>query len=388
MSLRDDFLLEKDLVFLNHGSFGACPAPVFDVYQQWQRDLEANPVAFLGRRSAALLDEALGRLADYLGAEPANLVFVTNATTGVNVVLRSLDLRPGDEILTTDHEYGACDNLIRHVCQRTGARDVRCPIDLPYRGDDAFVEAVWSHVGERTRLIFLSHLTSRSALILPVDRICRRARRAGIMTLIDGAHAPGQLDLRLEDLGADFYTGNAHKWLCAPKGAAFLHVRPSRHETVDAGVIGWGYSEVVDGRSGFDAYTACSTLRRRHLWQGTRDIAAFLSVPAAIDYQRRNRWPEVRRRCGDLAWRTQTRVQELLGLEPIAGRDNVAQMVAMPVPSCDAEAVQARLLEAFRIEIPITEVAERQFVRVSVQGYNTRADLDALVSALKAIFAG
>ena len=222
VALREQFLLEPGLVFLNHGSFGACPRDVFASYQHWQLELERNPVAFLGRRSAALLSQARERLACSLGAQTADLVFLPNATTGVNTVAQSLRLQPGDEVLTTDHEYGACDATWQHVCARAGAVVRRVEIPLPFDAA-AFVDRMMAAVTPRTRVVFASHITSTTALIFPIAAMCHAARERGLTTLIDGAHAPGQVHLDLAALGADFYTGNCHKWLCAPKGAAFLH---------------------------------------------------------------------------------------------------------------------------------------------------------------------
>ena len=240
--MRDLFLLDPTITFLNHGSFGACPAEVLQACQAWQRELERNPVEFFGRRSAALLAQARSELAAVLGADPAHLVFVPNATQGVNTVARSLPLAPGDEILCTDHEYGACDNTWDWVGQRTGARRVAVPIPLPFRAE-AFVERVWSRVTPRTRVLFLSHMTSTTALVFPLAELIQRARAAGILSADRWRpHAWPSAAESETALGADFYTGNCHKWLCAPKGAAFLHARPEHHALLHAGAISWGYS--------------------------------------------------------------------------------------------------------------------------------------------------
>jgi len=385
--MRDLFLLDENVIFLNHGSFGACPREVFDVYQGWQLELERNPVEFLGRRSAQLLARARCRLGDFLGADPDHLVFLTNATTGVNTVARSLEFQPGDEILTTDHEYGACDNVWEFVCRRSGARYVRCRLPLPLPEPESLAEFFWRSVTSKTRLIYLSHITSTTALTLPVGEICRRARAAGIPTLIDGAHAPGQVPLELERLGADFYTGNCHKWLCAPKGAGFLYTRPEHHERLEAAVISWGYSHTVTGHTAFDAYTGSTPYVRKHQWQGSRDIAAFLAVPAAIDFRDRHDWDRVIRDCHRLARRTLERVCAMTGLAPIAGPESFVQMVAVPVPPLDPDRLKDMLFDRYRIEVPVTTHEDRLFVRPSFQGYNTPADADALVAALADIYA-
>jgi isopenicillin-N epimerase len=385
--MRDQFLLDPDIVFLNHGSFGACPRPVFDAYQSWQRELERQPVELLGRRSGALLEGARRELAAFLGAAPDDLVFITNTTTAVNSVARSLELRPGDEVLATDQEYGACDNVWELACRRAGARYRKHALPLPLCGPDEVAEQIWSGVSTATRALFLSHITSTTALVLPVAELCRRAREAGILTVIDGAHAPGQLPLDLGAVGADIYIGNCHKWMCAPKGSAFLHVQPEHQLRFDAAVVSWGYSAEVEGHTDFVAYLGATLFLRRHQWQGTRDISAFLAVPAAIDFLRRHRWQEVRESCHQLARQARDRLLALGGLAPLSGDEAFAQMVAIPIPPCDEHALKTALYDRYRIEVPVTSHAGRTFIRPSLQAYNTEADVDALVAAVEQLLA-
>ena len=384
--MKNLFLLDPSIVFLNHGSFGACPAKVLETCQWWQREMERNPVGFLGRRSAQLLAQSRSVLARYLGAQPEHLVYVPNATCGVNTVARSIPLLEGDEILTTDHEYGACDNTWDFVCRRTGAKYVPMEIPLPFRAEE-FTERLWAGVTPRTRLIYLSHVTSTTALIFPIAELCRRARKAGVFTLIDGAHAPGHIPLDLDKLGADFYTGNCHKWLCAPKGGAFLHARPEHHRLLDATIISWGYTPESRWSADFDKHTGANLLERRHQWQGTRDLAPFLTVPAAIEFQARHDWDKVRRDCHALAQETLWRICALTGLNPICQDSDFGQMVVIPVPSLNAESLQGTLFDRYRIEIPVTGHKHRHFLRLSVQGYNTREDADTLVQAVREIYA-
>ena len=379
--MRDAFLLDPDIVFLNHGSYGACPRPVFEAYQRWQLELERNPVAFLGRRSAALLADARQRLGAFLGVRGEDLVFLPNATHGVNTVARSLSLQPGDEVLTTDHEYGACDATWEFVCRQRGASYRRVVVPLPL--DPAtLVQRLLDAASARTRVIFASHITSTTALILPVQALCEGARSRGITTVIDGAHAPGQIPLDLGAVGADFYTGNCHKWLCAPKGAAFLHARPERQAELDAGVVSWGYVAGSAGHTGFDAYTGRTLFERRLQWQGTRDLAAFLAVPAAIEFQQAHDWPAWQRRCHDMACDLHRRVLARNGLARIAPDDAFGQMVPIAVRTEGSEALREWLITRHRIEVPVTQHAGRTFVRVSVQAYNSEADLAALEVAL------
>ena len=382
--MREEFLLDPDIVFLNHGSYGAVPREVFAVFQQWQLEMERNPVQFLGRRSAALLRESREALAAYVGAQADDLVYVPNATTAVNIVARSLDLQPGDEVLTDELEYGACIATFERVCAERGATLVRVAVPLPFDAA-GFVDTMLSHATSRTRLVLASHITSTTALILPAAALCRAARERGILSLIDGAHAPGQVDVDLQAIGADFYTGNCHKWLCAPKSAAFLHARPEHHAMLHANVISWGYVAGDGGHTGFDAYTGRTLLERRMQWQGTRDIASFLSVPAAIEFQRQRNWPAQRARCHTMAMALMHSLARRHGLAPIASDADFAQMAPIPVPHRDALDLKNRLFDDFRIEVPVTQHAGRCFVRVAVQAYNSAADLLALDEALASI---
>jgi isopenicillin-N epimerase len=373
--LRHEFLLRPDVVFLNHGSFGACPRPVFEDYQRWQLELERQPVAFLGSRNS-LLPAARADLAQLVGCERDDLVFIPNATTGISAVARSLKLNPGDEILSTDHEYGACDRAWQFACRTTGAEYRKVAVPLPLRSQDEIVEAIWRGVTPRTRVLFVSHITSPTAIIFPVAELVRRAHDAGILVAIDGAHAPGQIDLNLDALGADFYAGNCHKWLCAPKGTGFLHARREHQAQLAPPIISWGHAVDPNNPNPYvDEFE----------WQGTRDIAPFLAVPAAIRYFQERDWPALRRRCHELAQWVRGELLALTGLQPFTpdGPEWYSQMVACPLPPCDAPALKKRLLEERNIEIPILTWEGRQLVRVSVQVYTTRADLEALLDALR-----
>lgn len=375
-SLKSEFLLDPNVVFLNHGSFGACPKRVFDDYQRWQLELERQPVEFLGRRVTTLLAEARAKLAEYVGAATDEVVYFPNPTTAINMVARSLNLKPGDEILTTEHEYGAMDRTWRFVCNKTGARYVHHPIRLPVTSHEEFVEAFWAGTTERTRAIFISHITSPTALIFPVQEICRRAREAGLLSVVDGAHAPGQIPLNLAELGADLYTGACHKWLCGPKGSAFLYARREVQAWLEPLVVSWGWeSETPSGSQFVD----------HHEWQGTRDVAAFLATPAAIQFQAEHDWGAVRAECHGLASETRRRIDDLTGLAPICpdSRDWFSQMAAIRLPPVDVNALKERLYNDYRVEVPLFKWNDQPFMRVSFQGYNSRTDADALVDALK-----
>ena len=367
--MRDLFLLDPDVVFLNHGSFGACPRPVFEEYQRLQLELEREPVEFLSlkRRFPELIGSAREQLAAYVGASPSDLVLVPNATTAVNAVARSLDLRRGDEIVSTTHEYGGNDLLWRYTCERRGARYLE--IDTtPATAVDQLLEAVTP----RTRALFVSHISSPTALRFPVEELCTRARDAGVLTIVDGAHAPGQIALDLDALGADFYAGNFHKWLCAPKGAGFLHARPEAQPLLEPLAVSWDWP--------------AGEWAERFRWTGTHDPSSHLAVPAAIDFQAAHDWDAVRSRCHDLAARAARELSDL-GMEPLAASDGeFVQMVAVRLPPCDAEALTVRLFRERRIEVLAQTWQGSPILRVSFQGYNDESDLDALVTALRDLF--
>ena len=247
--MRDQFLLDPNVVFLNHGSYGATPRIVFERYQAWQLELEHQPVDFIGRRAKDLLQNAREKLANYFHACPENLVYMTNVTVALNAVARSLQLNPDDEVLTTDQEYGAMNRMWRFSSGKQGFKYINVPINLPVTTPENYIADLWKGVTDHTRVIFLSHISSPTSIIAPIREICRKAREQGILTVIDGAHVAGQLPLDLEDLGADFYGGNLHKWLCAPKGAGFLYAAPQVQHLLESLVVSFGWESDAPGPS-------------------------------------------------------------------------------------------------------------------------------------------
>lgn len=315
-----------------------------------------------------------------MGTRADELIYLSNATTGVNVVARSLDLRAGDEVLSTDLEYGACDLTWQRVCQAVGAVYRKVSVNLPLNPQNC-AHAIVEAMGPRTRMVFMSHIASTTALILPVVEVVEKARHRGVLSFIDGAHGPGHIDLNLTSLGADFYTGNAHKWMCAPKGAAFLHARPEHHERLHAGVTSWGYAHEMGACSaGHEGYTGTSLLERRLQWQGTRDLSAWLSVPAAIDFIEQPQWRAAAHQARQQALALMHEVCERTN-HPRLGPDECwGRMVCLPVPhpATQAAAVQERLRTQDRIEAPVTVHGHHAFVRVSIQPYNSVQDIQAI----------
>ena len=381
-NLARQFLLREDVVFLNHGSFGACPRPVFARYQEWQLELERQPVEFLGRNLTEAMRVPRIALAEELGTTPENIVGLTNATLGLNIVAQSLDLKPGDQILTTDHEYSALEKTWAYVCRKTGAEIVTVKVPLPLTAEAQFTDAILAGMTERTRVLFLSHITSPTALLFPIERSIAEARKRGIWSVIDGAHTPGHIRLELDRLGADFYAGNCHKWLMTPKGSAFLHARPEVQGLINPLVISHGWTEKSKEPGAKGAFGNSPFIDELEM-QGTRDPAPWLTVPAALDYRRENDWTAVAAHCQALAQDTASRLAERTGLAPLSTPQFCApQMVAIPLPDCDTEALKLALYDKYRIEIPVFRWQDTCIARLSVQGYNSRPQMDLLVDAL------
>lgn len=374
--LREAFLLDPALVHLNHGGFGACPRPVFDAYQRWQRVLEGHPSALLSHDYDRHMDAVRERLATFLGCAATDVVLTQGTTAGLNAVARSLPLRAGDEVLASDQEYEAMDVLWERVCADAGARYVRHSLELSADDPSKLVDALFSAVSPATRVIFCSHITSRTAVQLPVAEICRRARAEGILTVVDGAHAPGHVPVNVDALEADVYAASCHKWLCAPRGCGFLFVRPEHQPTMLAPVISHG------SHPG-------STFLERYRWQGTRDPCAFLALPTAIEVQEQQVWKDQRHRCRGLARAARLALGELFGLEPLTPDSETwfSQMVSAPLPPCDETETRRRLLERYKVDAPIRPWAGGSLVRISVQVYNDHDDVERLVDALNMLFA-
>jgi len=391
---RSPWLLDPDVVFLNHGSLGSCPAPVLAAQRAWTDRLERQPILFLDRELPHVLADAREEIGRLLGAEPDDLAFVTNATSGVNAVVRSLDLGRGDEILTTDHEYNACLNVLHEASARTGVGVVIAGIPFPIDSPQAVVEAILSRATRRTRLAVLSHITSPTAIVFPIERLVAELTARGIDTLVDAAHAPGQVPVELTTLGAAYWTGNGHKWLCAPKGTAVLWVRRDRQEPIRPLVISHGANDPDPSRTRF---------RKEFDWPGTTDPTGHLAIADAIRFLgslRPGGWPELMAENHALALRGRDLVCEALGVLPPAPDSMLGAMAAVPLPPSLVEAaggplaLKTSLYDEDRVEVPITpwpvpaaraadEPARATLLRISAQAYNVPADYEALADALR-----
>ncbi len=370
-----DWSLDPSNVYLNHGSFGAVPRVVQAEQRRWLDLLQTQPMDYLARHWHARLDEAAARLAAFVGTSASNLVPVDNATSGMNAVAESFALAPGDEVLLNGHEYGAVRRIWERACQRAGAKVCDAPLPWPLREPGEVVEAVLAAVTSRTRLVVLSHITSPTALVFPVEELCQRLRERGVAVCIDGPHALAVLPLELEKLDCDYYTASCHKWLSAPIGSGFLYVHPRRQTSMQPPVLSWGRP----------APKSAPTWRDEFTWSGTRDLSAFLSVPKAIEFMEAAGLAAFRRRGHELARLARARVSEFTGLEPLVPDDQswYGTMAAMPLPPGDAEGLHQTLRHKHGVEIPVFDWQGQRLIRISCHWYNTEQDIDRLIAALR-----
>jgi len=385
--VRASWSLDPEVTYLNHGSFGACPRPVLEAQTRLREQLERQPMRFFVRELEPLLDAARAEIGAFVGADAEDLAFVPNATAGVNTVLRSLDLRPGDELVTTDHEYNASRNALEAAAARAGARVVVARVPFPIASPDDAVEALLACVGPRTRLALVDHVTSQTGLVLPITRIVTEIQARGVDVLVDGAHAPGMVPLDLQTLGAAYYTGTCHKWICAPKGAAILHVRRDRQAGVRPLSVSHGANSPRTDRSQFQLEFG---------WTGTSDPTAFLCVPEAIRFMGsllRGGWPALMDHNRRTAIAARVLLCEALGCEPPSPESMIGALAAVPLPDGDGAALtgplyldplQDALLERYGVEVPVIPwpAPPRRLVRISAQIYNDHADYQRLIGAL------
>lgn len=376
--LKRNFLLNPEVTYLNFGSFGACPQPIFDDYQKWQRELEYNPVQFITVNGMTYLKESREALAEYIGCDADDVVYVTNPSYALNIVAKSLHLQPGDEVLSTDLEYGASDRVWNYYCKKAGATYVRQKIDLPIVSKEKLISDFFKGLSPNTKAIFISHITSSTALILPVKEICDIAKQKGILTIVDGAHAPGHIDLNLSQLQADVYTGACHKWMLAPKGCSFFYAKKELQSLFDPLVVSWGYEAQFPSPSQFLDY---------HQMQGTRDFSAFLTVPKAIRFLKEHNWPEVAKNCRELVQQNAARFCDLVGSKPLCPVNDefLGQMFSIPIKPLSPERLQRYLFQTYNIEVPVMRHDKDAYLRYSMNAYNSQTDLDRLYMALKEI---
>lgn len=374
--IKDQFLLDPAVTYLNFGSFGACPKIVFDAYQKFQLELERQPVQFMMHTGMKHLNDAQGSLAAYIGCDSNDVVLVTNPSYAINTIAKALPLNKGDEILTTNLEYGAMERTWRYYCDKAGAKYVVQQVTFPIQSKEQFLSDFWDGCTAQTKVVFISHITSATGLILPIEEICSEARRRGLLTIIDGAHVPGQLPLDLKALDADVYVGACHKWMMGPKGASFLFVKREQQHWVDPLLISWGFKSEAPSESTFIDY---------HQTAGTRDFSAFLAVPFCIEFMKKNNWELVRSHCQKKTIEWANRFKAEFGFQSIAPITDsfIGQMYSMPIKIEDPDLLKATLYDQYQIEVPVFKNHNEVFIRFSYQAFNTDEDMQYLFDTLR-----
>ena len=372
--LKKLFMLDPDITYLNHGSFGACPKPIFNSLINWQKKLEKNPTKHLGYDIYNHLEESRKSLSDYINCHKDDIVFFPNPSTALNTVIKSLDIKKGDEILSTNHEYGTLDRTWNFVCNKVGAKYRRQPILLPLLSKEDFINSFARAISKKTKIIFLSHLTSSTGLIFPVEDICRIAKAKNIICIIDGAHVPGHIRLDIKKLDPDVYTGACHKWMCSPKGTAFLYVKKELQNIIKPLVISWGYNSEFPSHSQFLDYLQ---------WQGTNDISSYLTIPDTIEFLSKHNWPNIAEECRKLNIWARGQINTLLKVKPISNNEFLGQMSSISIRSKDPLQDQINFYLKYKIQIPFIKWEDREFIRISIQAYNSKEDIIKLLDALK-----
>lgn len=375
-SLKSHFLLNEDITFLNFGSFGASPKPVFERYQAYQLEMERDPVQFMTVRLGQYLKKSREALSAYIACYADDVVMVLNPSYAVNTIAKSIKWQPGDEILTTDLEYGACDRTWKLVCSQVGAKYIRQPIQLPLVDPKTFVDNLFAGVTDRTKMIFISHITSTTALILPVAEVAIKAKELGIPVFVDGAHVPGHIPLDLNELDVDYYTGACHKWMMTPKGSSFMYVKKSLQPDIKPLIVSWGYEAFFPSHSTFLDW---------HSLNGTRDYTASLCIPDAISFMEAHNWDVVSKRSCELVKSFANTFSELLDsplLAPLHD-DYIGQMLSVEIRTPDPEKLYRTIVDGYKIEIPVMRHDEKVYLRYSINGFNSSLDLDKLMDAIQ-----
>ena len=370
------FFFQEGVTYLNHGSFGACPKIIFEDYQKWQIQLETQPVQFLTDKLYESLRNSRESLAAFLGCKHDEILFFQNPTTAISNIIYNLNLKPEDEVLMTDHEYGALVRAWTAWGLRNKVRIRNAKIYLPLDSKSKFFDDVLKKISSKTKVLFLSHITSPTGLVFPIKEIVDFAKQKKIITIVDGAHAPGHIDLNIQKLGCDFYTGALHKWMCGPKGTSFLYVKKEHQNWIKPVVYSWG-------KKGDDPES--SEFLQNFQWQGTRDMSAFLTVPKIIKYFF-SKIEASREKSKKLIQGSLQQFHNVLQTEPISsGNEFLGQMISYPIPKNIDKDLKKILWKKYRIEIPVFEWNNKKFIRLSAHLYNDQKDIDYLMNALRTI---
>jgi isopenicillin-N epimerase len=376
--MKSLFLLNQSITFLNHGSFGACPKPIFEEHQRIQLELETEPVEFIQIKQPKYLKIARESLARFVGCQAGDLFFTSNPTFAINIIMRSIKLKAGDEILATNHEYGAMDRTWNFYCKKSGAKYIRQKISLPVVSKEQMIEEFWKGYTSKTKVIFLNQISSATALIFPVKEICDRAKELGLIAIVDGAHVPGHIDLDISDLNPDYYTGTLHKWMLAPKGSSFLYVKSELQNDLEPLVVSWGYESVAPGESQFLDY---------HELQGTRDVSTFLCTPKVVEFLEQNHWAEKSKVCKQMVLDNYQRFCDLVNTNPLCpiSSEFLGQMASFPINTKKPAELKEILYSKYKIQIPVMPLNGNYYIRYSINAFNSQADLDILYNALEEI---
>ena len=373
---KSQFLLNPEITFLNHGSYGSCPVPIFDKYQEWQRKLENQPVQFFTKDLYQGLLRSRTSLSKFIGCNENEILFFDNPTIAIANIIHSVNLEPGSEVLMTDHEYGALIRAWNIWGQKSGVKIIQQKIELPVTSHQNFIDDFLKGVTKRTKIIFISQITSPTGIVFPLKEIIRYVNDRGILSIVDGAHGPGQINIDMKDLKCDFYTGALHKWLCMPKGTSFLYVKNEHQDWMRPMINSWGKYGEDPGPSEF---------LQNFQWQGTRDMSRFLIVPDSLDYFKKNILPN-RNNCYSMVLDAYSKLESILGTKPLSNGENwLRQMVSHPLKKNIPKNIKDILLNEHNIEIPIFKWKDSLLIRLSVQCYNNEEDIDSLMKALGSI---
>ena len=382
-NLKTLFQLDPDITFLNHGSYGACPSPVFEDYQKWQVMIEQHPVKFMQDDIYQYLDESRSSLGNYINCNKNDLIYVPNPTHAVANIINNVNLDIGDEVLSTDLEYGSCDRMWFYEAEQKGFVYNRSKVSLPIIDKESFCNDFWKNATEKTKYIFISQITSSTGMILPIPEIVLEAKSRGIKTIIDGAHVPAHIDLDINNLDPDYYVGACHKWLCCPKGVSFLYVKKDQQENIQPQIMSWGWGEEYEEFKDSTQLKSSSRFINIFQWQGTRDMSAFLTVPKAIEFQEKYDWDSVRNRCKKMIIDARNQISTVTNLPKICPDDWLGQMASFLFPADDVAELKKSLYNDYQIEIPAMSYNGYSALRISIQGYNSEDEVDYLVETLK-----
>jgi len=371
-SLKNQFQLDPKFIYLNHGSFGACPKPIFKERDKWQKEIEKQPVSFIEDRAIELLDWSREKLGSFINCNKDDLVYFPNPTTAMNMVIKSLDLGPGDEVLSSNHEYGAVEKTWDFVSRKKGFTYKKIDIPIPFNKED-FLDRIKNNINNNTKIIFLSHITSPTAIIFPIEEICTLAKELGIISIIDGAHSPAHIHLDIKALGADIYTGACHKWMLCPKGVSFLYSSKEMQKHLEPLVVSWGWESDNPSHS---------TFLDNNQYQGTNDIGAYLTVPSSIKFLNKNNWHMVKKECHEKLIESKNILLDTLNTNPICSDSSLGQMASLQINVPDSIALY-KYLKNHNIVVPVIDWNGLVFVRISYQCYNSMNDIEHLNHHLK-----